>query len=266
MIITDFNKWSGYQFGNKLLGVNNLIQISNFYKQDYYFTTFNGLGIFDIKTATKNYNNSTFEVINPLLDSSEKYDIILDNDKIYYLDPCLFELYHEFNTLSTFDIFKIKDPFNFDKKTVGIHFRGTDFEIWDEKCILPFEYYKNSIDFVISDITEDFNFILYTDDQKLESFKKSIEYLKSMGKPYILGNINSFIHDFRSLSHCDYIISTPSTFCITASFCGKKDKKIIHSYDFIWNYKYKSTYFRDIFWKKIIDFPNNNDYNIYKLI
>lgn len=264
MIITDFNKWDGYQFGNKLLGLNNLIQLSHFYKQDYNFTPFNGLEIFDIKT--NEYYNEPHEKIDIDMLTKNKDNIILDNDKTYYLEPCLVELFHEFNKISTYDIFKIKEPIKHSKKVVGIHYRGTDFKVWDDKCILPFEYYKNSIDFTIEDINDDFMFILFSDDASLDSFNKSIEYLKSLGKEYQLGKINDYLSDFKALSECDYIISSPSTFCITASFCGKKNKKIIHSHDFIINYKNNTSYFRDIFWKNLLDFNQNSDYIIYKLI
>ena len=262
MIITDFNKWVGYQFGNKLLGLNNLIQISNFYNQDYYFTPFNGLEIFDIKTNTKTYNNESYEII----DINNVNNLTLDNNKFYYLEPCLVELFHKFDGLSTFDIFKFKEPFNYNQKMVGIHYRGTDFKVWDDKCILSYEYYKNSIDFILNDIKDDFIFVLLTDDFSLDSFNKSVEYLKSLNLNYQIGNINDYLYDFKILANCDYIISSPSTFCITASFCGKKDKKIIHSNDFIVNYKNNTDYFRDVFWKNILNVNQNKDYILYKLI
>jgi len=72
--------------------------------------------------------------------------------------------------------------------------------------------------------------------------------------------------DFISISLSDYVISSPSTFCITASFCGKKNKKIIHSKDFIERYNLKSNYYRDVFWKKLYYNSDNTDYKIYKLI
>lgn len=262
MIITDFNKWVGYQFGNKLLGLNNLIQISNFYNQDYYFTPFNGLEIFDIKTNTKAYNNESYEVI----DINNINNLTLDNNKFYYLEPCLIELFHKFDSLSTFDIFKFKEPFHYSQKMVGIHYRGTDFKVWDDKCILSYEYYKNSIDFILNDVKDDFIFVLLTDDFSLDSFNKSVEYLKSLNLNYQIGNINDYLYDFKILANCDYIISSPSTFCVTASFCGKKDKKIIHSNDFIVNYKNNTDYFRDVFWKNILNVNQNKDYILYKLI
>lgn len=270
MIITDFNKWVGYQFGNKLLGLNNLIQISDFYNQDYYFTPFNGLELFDIKTKTKEYNNETYEIIDIDTLINNKNNLVLDNNKVYYLEPCLIELFHEFDSLSTFDIFKFKEPFLDEQKMIGIHYRGTDFKVWDDKCILLYEYYKNSIDFILgdikNDIKDDFIFVLLTDDFSLDSFNKSVEYLKSLNVNYKIGDINNYLYDFKTLANCDYVISSPSTFCVTASFCGKKNKKIIHSHDFIVNYKNKTDYFRDIFWKKILTINQNKDYLLYKLI
>jgi hypothetical protein len=266
MIITNFNNWSGYKFGNKLLGLNNLIQISKYYNQDYWFTPFNGLELFDIKNKTKDYNYQSYETINITDLINNKETLTFDNDKIYYLEPCLIELFHKFNDTSTFDIFKLKESVINHKKIVGVHYRGTDFKLWDEKSILPYEYYKNSIDFVLNDIKEDFTFKLFSDDYSLDSFNKSVEYLKSLNVNYEFGNLNDFSLDFISLAYCDYIISTPSTFCITASICGLKNKKIIHNKEWVCNYKLNSDYFRDIFWKNLLEPEKTNDYVLYKLI
>ena len=266
MIITNFDRWDGYKFGNKLLGLNNLIQISKYYNQDYWFTPFNGLELFDIKNKTKDYNYQPYETINITDLINNKETLSFDNDKIYYLEPCLIELFHKFNDTSTFDIFKLKESIINHKKIVGVHYRGTDFKLWDEKSILPYEYYKNSIDFVLNDIKEDFTFKLFSDDYSLDSFNKSVEYLKSLNINYEFGNLNDFSLDFKSLAYCDYIISTPSTFCITASICGLKNKKIIHNKEWILDYKLKSDYFRDIFWKNLLEPEKTNDYVLYKLI
>ena len=110
MIITNFDRWQYYQFGNKLLGVNNLLQISHFYNQDYYFNYFNGLDLFDINTETKKYNGEPYVILNLKdLFNKKNEDIILDNDIIYYLEPCLMEFFHKYNSISTFDIFKLKE-------------------------------------------------------------------------------------------------------------------------------------------------------------
>jgi len=266
MIITNFDRWNGYQFGNKLLGVNNLLQISHFYKQDYYFNYFNGLELFDINTETKKYNAEPYEILNLTdLFNKKNEDLVLNNNIIYYLEPCLFEFFHKYDSISTFDIFKLKETIFSDKKSIGVHFRGTDFNLWDQKSILPFDYYKNSIDFIINDIDGDFEFILFSDDYSLDSYIKTVNYLTELNISYKLGTIGNFKEDFILMSSCDYIVSTPSTFCIVASICGKKNKKIIQNKDWVIEYKGESDYFRDIFWKNV-GRDDNNNYKIYKLL
>lgn len=267
MIITNFDRWNGYKFGNKLLGVNNLIQISDYYKQDYHFNYFDGLDMFDINFETKKYNGERYENLNlDELFNKKNDEIVLDNNKIYYLQPCLVEFFHKYNAISTFDIFKLKKNIESDKKLIGIHFRGTDFNLWDEKSILPFEYYRDSIDFILNDIDSEFDIILFSDDYKLNSYNRVVEYLKELNIEYKLGSINDFKEDFILMSSCDYIVSTPSTYCITASICGKKNKKIIQNKEWVVEYRGNTDYFRDIFWKNIADNNDNNNYKIYKLI
>jgi hypothetical protein len=192
---------------------------------------------------------------------------VLDNNIIYYLDPCLVEFFHKYDLISTFDIFKLKKNIVSDKKLIGIHFRGTDFNLWDEKSILPFGYYKNSVDFIINDIDGDFEFILFSDDYSLDSYIKTVNYLIELNVNYKVGTINNFKEDFILMSSCDYIVSTPSTFCITASICGNKTKKIIQNKEWVIDYRGNTDYFRDIFWKKVGDNNDDNkDYKIYKLI
>lgn len=268
MIITDFNKWVDYQFGNKLLGVNNLLQISHFYNQDYYFNYFNGLELFDINTETKKYNGEPYELLNlNNLFNKKNEDIVLDNNIIYYLEPCLVEFFHKYDLISTFDIFKLNKNIVSDKKLIGIHFRGTDFNSWDEKSILPFNYYKNSIDFIVNDVEGDFEFVLFTDDYSLESYNKTVNYLITLNMNYKFGNINNFKEDFILMSSCDYLISTPSTFGVMAAICGKKNKKIIQNKGWVIDYRVNTDYYRDIFWKNVVDSNYDNKYyKIYKLI
>jgi hypothetical protein len=268
MISIDFNTWNGYQFGNKLLGLNNLIQISNYYNHEYDYNHFNGLELFEIPKSQNNHiMTNTQNLTADLFLKTDKDKITLDDNTNYVLQPCLLELFDVFNSVSTFDIFTLKkNDIVSDEVLVGIHFRGTDFKLWDDKAILSFEYYKESIDFIKNEIKENFIFVILTDDKDLASYKLTLDYLSELGLSYKLGDINDFKEDFYLLSQCDYIISTPSTFCIAASFCGKKNKKIIHNRWFVVDYKNSSDYFRDIFWKNLITTNNNNNYKLYKLI
>lgn len=265
MIVVDFNQWKGYRFGNKLLGVNNIIQISSMFKQDYFFTKFEGLEIFDITTQTKNYNNEPCEILDLSILLKDKKNCVLDNEKFYTFNPNLFEYFYEFSNLSTFNIFKLKSQEMKNDPKVAVHFRGTDFFQWDKNCVLNYDYYLDSLIFVLNE-SNNVSIHLFTDDMNLPSFKKTTEWLISQKINYNLGNISNYLDDFILISSSDYVISSPSTFCITASICGKKNKKIIHSKDFIEGYKLKSDYFRDVFWKNLYYNTENNDYKIYKLI
>ena len=265
MIVVNFDLWRGYRFGNKLLGVNNLIQISNVFKQDYFFTKFDGLDIFDIITQTKDYDSQSCEILDITKLIENKESLTLDNDKYYTFNPCLFEFFYDFSDLSTFDIFKVKKPYVSDKTKVAVHFRGTDFFEWDSNCILSHEYYINSIKYVLEE-SNNTSIYLFTDDNNLQSLNLTKDWLTTQKINYNLGSISNYMDDFISISLSDYVISSPSTFCITASFCGKKNKKIIHSKDFIEGYKLKSNYYRDVFWKKLYYNSDNTDYKIYKLI
>jgi hypothetical protein len=268
MISVDFNTWNGYQFGNKLLGLNNLIQISNYYNQDYTYNYFNGLELFEIPKSQYNHTITNTQNLNAnLFLETDKDKIILDNNTNYILQPCLIELFDIFDSVSTFDIFKLKkNNIVSDEVLVGVHFRGTDFKLWDEKAILDFDYYKNAIDFIKKEVKVKLTFIIFTDDKELPAYNLTLDYLNDSELSYRLGFTDDFKEDFYLLSQCDYVISTPSTFCITASFCGKKSKKIIHSKWFVTEYKNKSNYFRDIFWKKLITTNHNKNYKLYKLI
>tara|TARA_R110002110_G_scaffold11682_3_gene55952 strand:- start:320 stop:1024 length:705 start_codon:yes stop_codon:yes gene_type:complete len=209
-----------------------------------------------------------------LLDTP-KENITLHPNLNYKLESAtLFELFFKFNEVSTFDLFsQIKPNINSDKINVGVHFRGLDFRIWDPKCLLDASYYIDAIQFVVDEIKEDFNLTLYYDDSRLESFKTVITWLDVNKIEYSRGSCTDRNDpdmwgqdDFFSLSQCDYIISSPSTFCITAAMCGRKNKKIIHSKAFLIDYKLKTDYFRDIFWKTLYDSGGNEDYKLYKLI
>jgi hypothetical protein len=87
----------------------------------------------------------------------------------------------------------------------------------------------NGIEETKSDID---TYALFTDDYSLESYGEVEKYLKENNLNFFLGKNTSdrrnYISDFSIMTECDYIISSPSTFCISAGFVGK-EKKIIHS-------------------------------------
>lgn len=250
------------RFGNKLFYYNNLIQTSKHFGHNYSVSRFENDNIFQFSNLNEELIVTNSINLNSEFLIENKNNNI--NEDFIHLEPCLGDLFFEFDLLKTNDIFKFK--FNLipnidnDKIYVGIHFRGTDFNLWDDKSILPTEYYVNSIDFILSS-ENNVNIKLFTDDITLQSYNELKTYLEDNKINYELGDIQSLEDDFINLSYCDYIISSPSTFAIAAGFCGKENKKIIHSKNWV-DYQCGKG---DKFW---IGFNNggNNNYKKYKLI
>ena len=261
MLLID--KWAG-QMGNQILHYNNLVQLSHLFKKQSVSIPFSNSDIFVLENLSTSFNGLKIDEV-LTADRLIRDDFVIEDGKNYLLDVCLHELFFKFNAISTFDVFKFKNDLpSEDKKNITIHFRGGDYKIWDSKSQLDTNYYINSIDFIENEINEEHIFNVLTDDYTLNSYQETIRYLKSKNKKIKLGDKNLPINDFITISNSDYIISSPSTFCVTAAFCGKRDKKIIHS-DKWMQYKLESDYFRDIFWKNLND-GGNNDYKLWKKI
>ena len=73
-------------------------------------------------------------------------------------------------------------------------------------------------------------------------------------------NRSNYINDFSTMTESDYLISSPSTFAISAGFIGKK-KKIIHSQEWV-EYRVEAA---DKFWCDLYT-GGNEDYKLWKLI
>ena len=250
------------RFGNKLLYYNNLIQISKHFKHNYFAPRFESDNIFEFSVLNQNIIiGDSIDVNSKFLIENKNNDF---NETFIHLEPCLGDLFFEYDSLKTNNIFKFKSSLvpniSNNKIYVGIHFRGTDFKLWDNKSILPTTYYIDSINFILSN-ENNLNIKLFTDDITLQSYNELKTYLTDNNINYELGNIHSLEDDFINLSYCDYIISSPSTFAIAAGFCGKENKKIIHSKNWL-DYQCDKG---DKFW---VGFNNggNNNYKKYKLI
>jgi hypothetical protein len=225
--------WPNFGFGNRLLYYNNLRQLAQVNNEPWACVRWDGCHHFD------------GDMLNSIDSESQNFP------------PCLGEKFFQVDSLSTRDIFKLKSKPDVPPNTCAVHFRGTDFHHWNPKSILNVDYYLKSIDMVKDGVSQ---FILFTDDVNLNSFNVIKSKLDGEGISFNCGdntsNRSSFISDFSLMSECDYIISSPSTFCICAGFVGK-DKKIIHSADWISDRVDKD----DKFW---VDLNNGGNYN-YKL-
>lgn len=237
------------RFGNQLIYYNNLVQVANYFDLDYSAPRFNHDDIFAFEKKTNIPNSSIDIVSDSLLNKNHKFK------NHVHLKPCLGDLFYVYDDLNTYEIFRFKDECE-ENNLTAVHFRGTDFHEWNPKSILPTSYYIDSIEYI-----KDGNFKLFTDDIELKSFKETCNYLDSNKIPYSLGNINNMESDFMTMSYADAIISSPSTFAITAGFCGKPNKKIIHSKGWV---DYQCN-LEDKFWMGFNQGGNKN-YRKYKLI
>ncbi len=248
------------RFGNKLLYYNNLVQVSKHFNHNYYSPRFAEDGIFDLSFNDKPNVTNIIDINSKFLIENKDHSF---DEQFIHLEPCLGDLFFEYDSVKTTDIFKFKHSRITDSSrpiNIGIHFRGTDFMAWDPKAILSTMYYIDSIDTVLKDNT-DINCKLFTDDASLQSYNDVKAYLQQNYINHELGKIDSLQDDFISLSYCDYIISSPSTFAIAAGFCGKPNKKIIHSKEWV-DYQCDKG---DRFW---IGFNNggNSNYSKYQII
>lgn len=227
-------------FGNKILYYFNLRQEADLRKENFFCIPWDGHQIFEGDLLGKQ-NNS---------------------EKASNLNFCLGEKFFLYNRLSTREVFKIKNVKIIKEKSCGIHFRGTDFHIWNPDSILDAGYYLNAIEEIINFVDI---FYLFTDQKSLNSYQKVLNYLKTKNNIKVvegenISNRNYFIEDFKTMSECDILISSPSTFCISSGFIGK-NKKIIHSNKWIEN-RIKQN---DKFWVDLEQGGNKN-YSLWKRI
>jgi len=177
------------------------------------------------------------------------------------LEPCLGERFFECHKISTRKIFQLKKEETTTAKTAAIHFRGTDFFEWNPNAVLNKNYYLDAIELIKDKVDR---FILFTDDVNLPSYHEVEDKFENEEIKYSIGENSSdrlnYIGDFKKMCECDYIISSPSTYCICAGFIGKY-KKIIHSKEWLEN----RTNVGDKFWVDLYN-GGNNDYRIWKLV
>ena len=231
------NTMPGWGFGNRILYYNNLRQYAHKMGYDWSCCSWDGFQYFK--------------------------DNLLNGSKVgnMTLDPCLGEKFFQWNKISTRSIFQLEEVPKVPEKTCAVHFRGTDYYSWNATAVLEPEYYLNSIESV-----EDFadNFRLFTDDYALPSFRAVVDKLGKKDINFSLGENTAdrrhFINDFSYMTECDWIISSPSTFCITAGFIGK-NKKIIHSRQWILD----RINHEDKFWVDLYN-GGNTDYKIWGLV
>ena len=187
-----------------------------------------------------------------------------------------------------------KPNLNKDFIRVGIHIRGGDIRGADGnggREIHPPEYYIESIKLIEEEFKDKkIKYHVCTDDKSFDTYLITTNYLidndldfeegfDSIKNKTIQDSDKDFIYDFGLLTECDILINSSSTFCICAGFLGKKNKKIIHSKEWLdrnlnhtlWHANGDPEYIRkmqlniDQFW---IDLYNggNEYYKLWKIV
>lgn len=143
---------------------------------------------------------------------------------------------------------------------IGAHFRGGDFFLWNPKAILSPSYYIEAIRKAIHDAGgRRFVVVLFTDDVSLESYQAVSHEFRGTCVSYD-SRKSSEIMDFYNLSLCDYIISSPSTFCIWAGILSGTSK-IVHSLEWM---QCRSEQ-QDRFWLQLLE-GGNRYYRLWEAI
>lgn len=251
------NRYIG-RFGNKLLYYNTLRQIADYLNTEWYCDPFQGSEYFIdlIKPSPVSHNEYLNSPDKNKRTNFEKYNVtyllpqtLLPISKEQFkeattkylkstmvLTPCDYHLFFKFDNLSTFDIFRFKEPFISNQKHIGIHIRSNEFYRFYTKRFnlkypsLEFDYYKKAIE-----KTQDKNArcCVFTDNPNSEVYQSVLNLLAQMNLTVEVGDSSSYINDFKRLANCHTVISTLSTFCLAASIMGRENKTIIQSKEFI---------------------------------
>jgi len=243
------NQITGGRFGNRVLQYNNLMQTADFVGVPASCSDWEGKTFFSNLVENEPPLKPQIQLRwSDLLNFHKLKDLPPDND--YVLDGvCLHNVFYKTTLKDPREFIQISEEHKRvlpeDKVNVGIHIRGDDIRGADGnngREIHEPKYYMDSIDAVESEFDNTVYYVC-TDDPSFPTYTETIKYLTDKGCKFEIGNVQSLFHDFSTLSECDVLIASSSTFVISAAFIGKKDKKIIHSIDWIRKQFPGDTYF-----------------------
>lgn len=133
-----------------------------------------------------------------------------------------------------------------ERSLVSLHFRAGDFHQWDPDAILPFSYYSRALDYLESEIDEGAIVRLVFDDERHPALSSVRDKVKAKG--WSLSDTECFDRfqcDFAALSSSSFLVSSPSTFAISAALLGTPS--VIHSQSWVSNRMARG----ELFWEKI---------------
>lgn len=188
-----------------------IIKEKNFYYYDIKLTdlTYKDIYLHGYFQSYK-YFEKNFEIICKLLNINEKKTIL--KNKLY--------------------------NYNFDE-SLSIHFRLGDYKnLQDYHPILPYEYYKNSIDYILKNDNNIKKILYFCEDDDNEDVNIIIDRLKNefnFNDNFIM-RMNNNLQDWEQLlvmSCCKHNIIANSTFSWWGAYLNQYTHKII-CYPFIW--------------------------------
>lgn len=171
--------------------------------------------------------------------------------------PFLGETFYDYSLVAPLNFIRLREPFlrnpgwrRDNQVVIGVHFRGGDFFNWNPAAVLDAKYYVNAIKLALRDSGgRRTGVALFADDTTLESYRIVQAQFSGLCIDMSTGNqaTSSEITDFHNLSVCDYIVSSPSTFCIWAGILGE-GTKIIHSEEWIESQVHENSKFWQQLW------------------
>ncbi len=233
------------RLGNILLQYIFMRETASHYDMEFYHPLLKGEEYFENLGETDNFRHvkkiffgkKNFSIKDIRKMGLENFnDYLRKSNKIIVLVPPILgytfdTLYEDPNNFLKIRV-ELQNPyFNYkDYFVVAMHFRGTDFAEWNPMACLDAEYYIDAIKYCMDKYKDrKLMFSLFTDDLTIESYKKTVGYLKEHSYKFHEGDPHRNLgEECYNISISDVVVSSPSTFAITASLIGKK-KSIIHS-------------------------------------
>lgn len=130
-------------------------------------------------------------------------------------------------------------------KLGALHFRGGDFAAWNPGAVLPEAYYHSAIDLALGYLPE-IKFRIFADDYAHPAIEGVRNRLQQSG--LLLESIScekQLECDHASIASASLVVSTPSTFALTAAMFG--EGKVIHSERWVTNRVEEG----ELFWKLV---------------
>ena len=230
-------RYSG-QFGNQLFQFHFGLQLATLLGTNFFCVAKNELKLFSdsqrhfpsAKSIFRKYKRFTLCEVEELGVEQFKNEIreIIQRGENVILPPGLLgEYFFESCYVHPKELIRFKDK-NFvlqatTKPRVAIHFRGTDFQTWNPKAIMDYQFYLSALEFIDSELEgTNFDVSIFTDDPFNDLILK---LLTCKYNPKVV-NLGRDL-EFKSILGSDYIVASPSTFSIWAAILSNNSKLIL---------------------------------------